>query len=185
MVGQQTGLLNVLKKMVMASMFRVQKKRGFRHAYIEALDLTDCDYIIAFSPDGNSIPEKIPELRDKASEGFDMVTCLRYLGSAKSHDDDVITAFGNWLFTRSINILHRGTYTDAMVMFRAINRRVFHELGLDTDQPFKIPEQLFRTKICLVPLLSIPAARKGIPVTEISGDEPERIGGERKFKIIA
>jgi len=162
-----------------------QKQVGFRHAYEEVLQQTDCDYIIAFSPDGNSIPECIPRLRDKALEGYDMVTCSRYLDNAKSYDDDWITAFGNWFFTKSINLLHGGKYTDAMVMYRAVNRRVFHELGLDSDQPFRMAERLFKTKICLMPLLSIRAARKRLAVTEIPGDEPPRIGGERKLKIIA
>jgi len=161
----------------------VQKKEGFRHAYIEALNVIKSDYIIAFSPDGNSIAEKIPELIAKALEGYDMVTCSRYLEDAKSYDDDLITAFGNRLFTKSINLFHGGRYTDAMVMYRAVHRKVFADLKLDTDQPFRIPEWLFQTKICLMPLLSIRAARKNIRTTEIPGDEPARVGGERKVKI--
>ena len=162
----------------------IQKKHGFRHAYIEALELVSSDYIIAFSPDGNSIPEKIPELRKKAEQGYDVVICSRYLDGAKSFDDDVLTAFGNWFFTKTINWLHGGKYTDAMVMYRAVNKTLFSDLKLDTDQPFDLPEKLFRTKICLMPLLSIRAARKKIRVTEIPGDEPKRIGGERKLKIV-
>ena len=161
-----------------------QKKKGFRHAYIEALQTIDSDYIIVFSPDGNSLPEKIPELRRKAEQGYDMVTCSRYLGDAKSYDDDIITAFGNWFFTKSINLFHSGTYTDSMVMYRAVNRRLFSELDLDKDDSYAIPETLFRTKICLMPLLSIRAARAKIRSCEIPGDEPERIGGQRKLKII-
>jgi glycosyltransferase involved in cell wall biosynthesis len=162
----------------------VQKRMGFRHAYIEALDVIKSDYVIAFSPDGNSLADKIPELKAKALEGYDMVTCSRYLEGAKSYDDDLITAFGNRFFTRSINLFHGGTYTDAMVMYRAVHRKVFAELRLDTDQPFRIPEWLFQTRICLMPLLSIRAARKKLRTTEIPGDEPERIGGERKLKIV-
>ena len=162
----------------------VQKRTGFRHAYIEALDEIKSDYIIAFSPDGNSLVDKIPELKEKALEGYDMVTCSRYLEGAKSYDDDLITAFGNRVFTKSINLFHGGRYTDAMVMYRAVHRKVFAALKLDTDQPFRIPERLVRTRICLMPLLSIRAARKKLRTTEIPGDEPERIGGERKLKIV-
>ena len=32
-------------------------------------------------------------------EGYDLVIGRRYLGDAKSEDDDIVTAFGNWLFT--------------------------------------------------------------------------------------
>ena len=162
----------------------VQKRMGFRHAYIEALDVIKSDYIIVFSPDGNSLADKIPELKAKALEGYDMVTCSRYLEGAKSYDDDLITSFGNRFFTKSINFFHGGRYTDAMVMYRAVHRKVFAVLKLDTDQPFRIPEWLFRTRICLMPLLSIRAARKKMRTTEIPGDEPARIGGERKLKIV-
>ena len=161
-----------------------QKKQGFRHAYIEALELVSSDYIIVFSPDGNSIPEKIPGLRKKAEQGYDVVICSRYLDGAKSYDDDVVTAFGNWFFTKTINWFHGREYTDAMVMYRAINKKVFSELDLDVDRSFQIPERIFKTKICLMPLLSIRAARKKLRIAEIPGDEPERIGGERKLKVL-
>ena len=162
----------------------LQQRQGIRHAYIEALELVKSDYVIAFSPDGNSVPENIWELRTMAEKGYEMVICSRYLGDAKSYDDDIVTAFGNWFFTKSINFFHSGKYTDAMVMFRAVRRSLFADLGLDKDDPFRLPESLFRTNICLMPLLSIRAARKKIRSCEIPGDEPERIGGERKLKIL-
>jgi hypothetical protein len=60
------------------------------------------DVVITFSPDGNSIAELIPELVNKMKEGYDMVIVSRYLNEAKSEDDDIITAFGNWLFTKTV-----------------------------------------------------------------------------------
>lgn len=95
----------------------IQKRKGFRYAYIEALPLIKGDVVITFSPDGNSIPELIPTLIDKVKEGYDIVLASRYCDGAKSEDDDIITAFGNWLFTRTINLLHGGHYTDALVIF--------------------------------------------------------------------
>jgi hypothetical protein len=32
-------------------------------------------------------------------EGYDLIIGRRYLGDAKSEDDDIVTAFGNWLLT--------------------------------------------------------------------------------------
>lgn len=162
----------------------VQKKPGFRHAYIEALPLIEGDVIITFSPDGNSIPELIPELIQKMKEGYDMVIASRYLGNAKSEDDDILTAFGNWLFTKTVNLLHGGRYTDAMVIFRAYKKRMIYDLELDKEDGYKMAESLFRTKISWEPLLSVRAAKRKLNVTEIPGDEPARIGGERKLKIL-
>ena len=162
----------------------VQKQAGFRHAYIEALPLIEGDVVLTFSPDGNSIPELIPELIDKMKEGYDMVIVSRYLGDAKSDDDDLITGFGNWFFTKTINILHGGNYTDAMVIFRAFKKDMIYSLDLDKEESYSTVEKLFRTKISWEPLLSVRAAKRKLKITEIPGDEPPRIGGERKLQIL-
>lgn len=162
----------------------IQKKGGIRNAYNEVLPFITGDVIITFSPDGNSIPELIPELIKKIAEGYDMVIASRYLGGAKSQDDDFITAFGNWLFTRTINLLHRGKYTDAMVIYRAYKKQLIYDLELNKDSGYLTAEKLFNTQISWEPLLSVRAAKKRARVTEIPGDEPPRIGGERKLKVL-
>lgn len=162
----------------------VQKQKGFRHAYVEVLPYIEGDVVLTFSPDGNSVPELIPKLINKMGEGYDMVIVSRYLGSAKSADDDMVTGFGNWLFTKTINVLHGGHYTDAMVIYRAYRKQIIYGLELHTDDAYKTAEKLFSTKISWEPLLSVRAAKKRLKVAEIPGDEPPRIGGERKLQII-
>jgi glycosyltransferase involved in cell wall biosynthesis len=162
----------------------VQKRPGFRHAYNEVLPYVKGDVIITFSPDGNSVPELIPGLVDKMKEGYDMVIVSRYLGPAKSEDDDVVTGFGNWLFTRTINLLHGGRYTDAMVIYRAYRKQIVYDLELNREEGYATAEKLFRTRISWEPLLSVRAAKRKLRITEIPGDEPPRIGGERKLKIL-
>ena len=162
----------------------VQKQSGFRHAYAEVLPYVTGDVVLTFSPDGNSIPLLIPLLIGKMKEGYDMVIVSRYLDGAKSYDDDTVTAFGNWLFTKSINALHSGNYTDAMVIYRAYRKQIVYDLELHKDNGFKWPEKLFLTKISWEPLLSIRAAKRRLRVAEIPGDEPPRIGGVRKLKIL-
>ncbi|MHB1664286.1 MAG: glycosyltransferase family 2 protein [bacterium] len=162
----------------------VQKKKGFRHAYTEVWPLVTGDIVITFSPDGNSVSELIPELMTKMKEGYDMVIVSRYLGDAKSADDDFITRFGNWFFTKTVNLLHGGKYTDVMVIFRAYRKELVYELGLDKEAPYKLPEKLFSTKISWEPLLSVRAAKAKKKIAEIPGDEPKRIGGERKLQVL-
>lgn len=162
----------------------VQQKQGFRHAYHEVWPMISGDVVITFSPDGNSIPEIIPELIQAMGNGDDMIIVSRYLGPAKSDDDDLVTAFGNWLFTRTVNLLHGGSYTDAMVIYRAYKKNIVDKLDLHNDDAYRLPEKLFSTKISWEPLLSVRAAKAKLKVSEIPGDEPERIGGERKLKII-
>lgn len=162
----------------------VQKKPGFRNAYIEVLPYIEGDVVVTFSPDGNSLPEVIPALIDKMKEGYDMVIASRYYGKAKSYDDDIVTAFGNWFFTKTVNILHGGHYTDVMVIFRAFKTKLIYELELHKDDAYITAEKLFHTKISWEPLLSVRAAKRRLNVAEIPGDEPPRIGGERKLQVL-
>lgn len=162
----------------------VQSEPGIRFAYREVLPKVTGDVILTFSPDGNSIPELLPQLVQKMDEGYDMVIASRYKPPAKSADDDLVTAFGNWLFTRTVNVLHGGRYTDAMVIYRAYRTALVRELELDDDRWYRTPEWLFRTRISWEPMLSARAARRKLKVCEIPGDEPVRVGGERKLRVL-
>lgn len=160
----------------------VQERKGIRHGYRQALPHIQGDVIMTFSPDGNSIPELIPILTEKMKEGYDMAIVSRYAGGARSYDDDLVTAFGNWMFTSLINLLFKASYTDAMVIFRAYKKELIYTLELDQDYLYTFPERILRTTISWEPILSVLCAKRKLKVAEIPGDEPERIGGERKLR---
>jgi glycosyltransferase involved in cell wall biosynthesis len=163
----------------------VQKKKGMRHAYMEALPHIKGDVILTFSPDGNSIPELIPDCLKKMKEGdYDMVIISRYADGAKSYDDDIVTGFGNKMFTSFINLLHGAHYTDAMVIYRAYKKKLIFDLDLDKDASYETAEGLFKTTVSWEPLLSIRAAKRNLKVADIPGDEPAREGGERKLQVL-
>ncbi len=147
----------------------IQKEKGVGAAFKEAMEKATGDIVIIFSPDGNSVPEKIPELIEKMKSGYDIIIVSRYLDGAKSYDDDVITAFGNWFFTNLMNFLFGSKFTDVFVMFRAYKRDSIKMLNIDT-------------KNCSWgSLILIRATRKKFKIGEIPGDEPPRIGGNRKM----
>ncbi len=180
--GQSTdGTLEWLKKN--GYPYVVQKKKGMRHAYMESLPYIEGDVILTFSPDGNSIPELIPKCIEKMKEGYDMVIVARYAEGAKSDDDDPITGFGNWMFRTLINICHRANFKDPMVIYRAYKKQLIYDLDLNKDSSYAFEEKLFNTKVSWEPLLSIRAAKRRLKIAEIPGDEPARIGGERKLQI--
>ncbi len=162
----------------------VQKKKGLRYAFMEAIDLMKGDIVISFSPDGNSISELIPPLIEKMKEGYDMVIVSRYADGAKSYDDDAVTAFGNWLFTKTVNVLHGSKYTDALVMYRAFRKDIIFQLDLHKEESYTFEEKLFRTRMGWEPLMSVRAAKRKLKVADIPGDEPARIGGARKLQVI-
>ena len=76
-------------------------------------------------------------------QDHDMVIASRYKDDATSADDDIVPAFGNWLFTKTINVLHGGRYTDAMGIYRAYRTQVIYDLDLDKDESYTLPEKLF------------------------------------------
>lgn len=162
----------------------VQKQKGIRFAYIEAWPRLTGDYVITFSPDGNCPPEDLPRLIEKAKEGFDMVVASRYLPPAKSEDDGLITGFGNWLFTKTVNVLHGGNYSDAMTIFRIYRTKLFYELDLDHEEAYALPEKLYFTRLGIEPLLSVRAARAKCRISEIPSDEPKRLAGDAKVQIL-
>jgi len=162
----------------------VQSRKGIRFAYFEVMSKVRGDYIISFSPDGNCPVESLKRLIDKISEGYDLVIGSRYLGPAISSDDDWITAFGNWLFTRTVNVLHGYPYTDVMTILRIYRKDLITRLGLDKDEAYELPEKLFGTLISWEPLMSVRAARARVKIGEIPVDEPARIGGVRKLQVL-
>ena len=161
-----------------------QKERGLRHAYCEVWPLIQGDAVITFSPDGNCIPEAIPQLIAKMKEGdYDMVVASRYYQTAKSDDDDWLTGFGNWMFTKTVNVLHGGHYTDAMGIYRIYKTDLASRLDLDKDDAYETAEKLFGTKVSWEPLLSVRAVKAKCKIAEIGADEPVRVAGERKLQV--
>ena len=149
-----------------------QKSKGAIEAYWEALELATGDVIVTFSPDGNSVPERIPELIAKMHEGYDMAIASRYCQGAKSYDDDLASAFANWFFTAVINLLFGGCYTDTLVILRAWRREL---IGLFCHD---VAGAGFEPELC------IQCARHKKKVAEIPGDEPKRIiGGGKVNKL--
>jgi glycosyltransferase involved in cell wall biosynthesis len=162
----------------------LQQRAGIRHAYLEVLPQISGDIVLTLSPDGNCDPAMIPVIIEKVRQGYDLVIGSRYLGDASSDDDDLVTGFGNWLFTRTVNLLHRARYTDCMVIYRAFRKDLVYELDLHEESSYRLPERLFGTVISWEPLMSVRAAKAGKRISEIPAGEPERIGGHRKLQIL-
>jgi glycosyltransferase involved in cell wall biosynthesis len=147
------------------------KARGLVPQLNEAFKVAQGDVIVLFSPDGNSIPELIPALIQKIHDGYDMVIASRYTKGAKSFDDDFFTRIGNFAFTRIVNMLFRTKYTDVLVIFRAFRKDILTKIQIDLDEDIDLQ-------------LCIKCGKKKLKVAEIPGDEPKRVGGVRKMKIM-
>jgi glycosyltransferase involved in cell wall biosynthesis len=142
-----------------------QKTKGVKQAFWEAFEKIESDVIIPFSPDGNSLPETIPQLIAKINEGYDVVIASRYLGTSRSDDDNFDSAIANRLLTKLINICFKASYTDALVMYKAFKKKHLYALGMDSLKNE-------HTEIMLITR----GTRKMLKITEIASSEPARIG---------
>ncbi len=149
-----------------------QVGRGYGFGIRAAVEIATGDVIIEFPPDGNSLPERIPALLSEIEKGYDFVIVSRYKDGAKSYDDDMMTALGNRMFTGITNFLFGTSYTDTLVGYRAYRKKAFNGLNWNVEG-LGWPAQT-----------AIRFGTRGFKVSEIPGDEPKRIGGQRKMKII-
>jgi len=154
--------------------FRVvhQHNKGEGNACRIGVENTKSDYVMFFSPDGNDVPEDIPKLIKKAEEGHDIVHITRFGKNSINEDAGWFDTFGNNMFTFLVNVFFGGHLTDTLNGFRIIKRSILEELKTDA-QYLNIEQQ-----IC------IRALKKRIPIYEIDGREPKRIGGVRKMRPI-
>ena len=98
-----------------------------------------------------------------------MVQMSRFGKFGSSDDDSPLTAFGNQMFTFLVNVFFGGHLTDALYGYKIIKKKAFQDLNLDAD--FLTLEQQ----------ISIKSSKFGLKITEIGGNEPARVGGERKM----
>lgn len=147
-----------------------QRRRGYGAGMREAMEVAAGEVIIEFMGDGNSDPAAIPRIVKKLSEGYDLVIGSRYIEGARSADDTWVTRLGNWSFTRLINILFGGSFSDAMMGYRAYRIDTFKTMEVDEDG-LTFPTQG-----------SIQFRKYGYRIGEVGVDEPARIGGVRKAR---
>ena len=156
---------------------------GYRNLF--ASGLVRGDVIVTFSPDGNSLPEVIPQLVQKIKDGYNMVIASRYLGNATSDDDTRLTALGNRVLTWLVNRRGSFHYTDALVMFRAYKVDIASQL--DFDRPLT-PLQKCLTKLTGLyswePSLSIRTSRASLRIAEIPASEPPALRERRQNTFI-
>ena len=161
-----------------------QSGKGLANALDEAFELSINDIIVSATTDGSSIPELIPQLIGKIRQGYDLAIASRYLGPARSSDDDIFTEFGNRMFTFLINLFFRAHYTETLVGFRAFRRSAIKKMYLYRQDKQGRLKKRFHLLNSWDPASSIRAAKLKLKVCEIPGDEPKRIGGRRKASVI-
>ena len=147
-----------------------QKTKGKHGAAIhDGFEYTDADILIMFGADGNNEPNEIPKIISKMKEGYDQVIVVRFGKTSINEDAGLIDGFGNKLLTFLANIFYGGKLVDTLSSSRAITRKAWNEIRLDDFD------------MTLVYQMSIRGLIKKQKIADIDGNEPARIGGERKM----
>ena len=150
----------------------IQEKPGRGEAFRVGLNNTEGDIIVYFSPDGNEVPEDIPNLINKQKEGYDQVIASRFSPGSISYDATLIRRLGNNFFTLLINFIFKAGVDDAVNGFRLITRKCM--IDLDTKAKY------FEIEI----EMTIKAAKKGYKTAEIETVEPKRLAGVAKLNTV-
>jgi len=147
-----------------------QKTKGHGGAILDGVNGTSSDIIVIWSPDGNHEVEEIPKLIEKIDEGYDQVIISRFGKGSINLDAGILETFGNKMFTAIVNILFGGKLTDTLNESRIITRKAFMELNFDAFDMTSTQQ------------MSIRGLKRKQKITEIVGNEGERIGGTRKMR---
>jgi len=155
-----------------------QKGRGYGNAIIEGINEVKTDYLCIFNADGSFDPKYLREMLDLC-KNRDYVFSSRYLKSAGSDDDTIVTQIGNFIFSTLGNILFSSKLSDILFTYILGKTSSFRSLNLKCKD------------FCLCVEIPINAKKMNASYRDIPSYERKRIGGNKKvnefrdgFKIL-
>jgi glycosyltransferase involved in cell wall biosynthesis len=150
-----------------------QKTIGSHGAAIfDGFEYSKAEMLLMFGADGNNEPEEIPKMIEMMKKGYDQVIITRFGKTSINEDAGAIDAFGNKMFTSAANFFFGGNLSDTLSSSRAITRKAWNEIKFNAFKTDSTQQ------------ISIRGMRKKQKMIEIDGNEPARIGGNRKMKPI-
>jgi glycosyltransferase involved in cell wall biosynthesis len=134
-------------------------------------EVTECENLVFFAPDGNENPDDILLLLEKLKEGYDMAIGSRFMSGAQNEEDAKLfplRAWANRVFSLLVRFWWGGHITDSINGFRSIKRSKLIEMALEPTG-FDIEFQM-----------TIRGLKLGHKINEIPTKEGDRIGGESR-----
>lgn len=129
------GTRQALENMGVSVVSQTSPGRG--EAFRIAIEKSQGDILIFFSPDGNENPDDIPKFRKYFEDGADLVIASRMMRGAHNEEDGSlfpVRKLVNQVFGLIANVFwnRSGRFvTDTINGYRAIKKDVFKELNLD------------------------------------------------------
>jgi glycosyltransferase involved in cell wall biosynthesis len=159
-----------------------QTRRGKGNALLCGFAAARGDVIVMLDADGSADPAEIGRFVDALVAGADFAKGSRFLAGGGSADITPVRRVGNWILSRTVNVLFGTRYTDLCYGYNAFWADALPVLPDDTDG-FEIETMI---NICV--------AQAGLAVVEVASFEHARIHGQsnlsatrdgwRIFKVI-
>jgi len=146
-----------------------QNEKGYGNALIEGINNVQTKYLCIFNADGSFDPKYLNQML-KTCENNDYVFASRYLKTAGSEDDTIITKIGNFIFSLLGNILFSLKLSDILFCYILGKTSSFKSLNLKSND------------FCLCVEIPINAKKMNALYNDIPSYERKRIGGEKKVK---
>lgn len=137
-------------------------RMGFGNSLIKALQNSKSKYCCIFDGDNSFDPNSLDVMVDKINNKSDFVFCSRYKDNNISEDDTLIRKFGNFFFTKLVNVLFRIGTTDVLFLYVMGKREDFLSLDLNSKD-FRICTEILLkcyTNFSCTEILSIERKRK-------------------------
>ena len=146
-----------------------QNNPGYGNALIQGINETKTKYFCIFNADGSFNPNELKEMFKKLeNSNADFVFASRYQAGSGSDDDTLVTAIGNFIFTKIGNIFFRLPITDILYTF---------VMG-KTDKAKILSLEKSDFAFCVE--LPIKAKRNNFKLISSNSYERKRIAGKKK-----
>jgi glycosyltransferase involved in cell wall biosynthesis len=169
--GRSTdGTAEVARRLLPTVRIVAQQGRGKGAALRSGFAAATGDIIVMLDADGSTDPAEIPAFVGPLLAGADFVKGSRFLQGGGTADMSIGRRLGNWGFTKAVQVLFGGHFTDLCYGYNAFWARVLPHLELDGDG-FEIET-----------LMNVRALEQGLKVVEIPSFEAERIHGASNLR---
>jgi len=156
-----------------------QTGKGFGNALIDGIKNVQTEYLCTFFADGSCDPKYLKEMLNLCNEDRDFIFASRYLKSARSDDDTIITKIGNFFFSAFGNIFFSIKLSDILCTYVVGKTQSFKKLDLDSSD------------FCICVEIPIKAKKMKMNYIDTPVHERKRIAGKKKvnefvdgFKIL-
>lgn len=158
--------MKIVKKYFPKASIYVQQGKGKGKALELGFNKAKGHYIAMIDADGSMDPGELKLYLESLHNGNDVVKGSRFMAGGGSEDFSLIREFGDWFFTKMVNILYNAKYTDLCYGYMAFKKSALKNMRFHS-KGFVIETEL-----------DIRLLKRGLKVDEVPSFERKRLFGD-------